>query len=65
VVERLFRAVAILKAEIQREADIAALVYSGVDPHLVGLDYGIEVGPYSGRSNVQFLLLREGLEATD
>lgn len=56
---------AILKAETRGEADIAALVYSGVDPHLVGLDYGIQVGPHSGHSNVRFLLLRQGFEVED
>ena len=56
---------AILKAEVQGEADIAASVYSGVDPRLVGLDYGIQVGSCSGRSNVRFLLRREGLEVGD
>lgn len=53
---------AIMKAEIRGETDIAALVYSGVDPHLVGLDYDIEVGPHSGRSNVRFVLHRHNLE---
>ncbi len=53
---------AILKAETKGEADIAALVYSGVDPRLVGLDYGIQVGPQSGHSNVRFLLLRQGID---
>jgi 2-isopropylmalate synthase len=55
----------ILKAELRGETDIAALVYSGVDPHLVGLDYGIQVGPHSGQSNVKFLLHRQGIEAND
>lgn len=56
---------AIMKAEIRAETDIAALVYSSVNPHLVGLDYGIEVGPHSGRSNVRFILRRKGLELKD
>jgi 2-isopropylmalate synthase len=55
----------ILKAEMRGEIDIAGLVYSGVDPHLVGLDYGIQVGPYSGQSNVKFLLHRQGIESTE
>lgn len=54
----------ILKAEQQGESEIAALVYSGVNPHLVGLDYGIQVGPHSGQSNVNFLLKRQGVETT-
>ncbi|MCV3213716.1 LeuA family protein [Plectonema radiosum NIES-515] len=56
---------AILKAESRGELDIAALVYCGVDPRLVGLDYGIRVGPYSGRSNVAFILARQGLQVTE
>ena len=55
----------ILKAEMRGETDIAALVYSGVDPNLVGLDYGIQVGPHSGQSNVKFLLYRQGIESTE
>jgi 2-isopropylmalate synthase len=55
----------ILKAEMRGETDIAALVYSGVNPNLVGLDYGIQVGPHSGLSNVKFLLYRQGIESTE
>jgi 2-isopropylmalate synthase len=55
----------ILKAELRGETDIAAIVYSGVDPHVVGLDYGIQVGPHSGQSNVKFLLHRQGIEAPE
>ncbi|MFM9158187.1 MAG: hypothetical protein ACKOPK_09795, partial [Dolichospermum sp.] len=40
-------------------------VYSAVDPGLIGLDYGIQVGPYSGRANVRFLLYRKGIEVSD
>ena len=56
---------AIMKAEFRGETDIAALVYSCVNPHLVGLDYEIEVGPHSGRSNVRFVLQRQDLEVED
>ena len=56
---------AILKAEHQHNKDIAACVYSAVDPGLIGLDYGIQVGPYSGRANVRFLLYRKGIEVPD
>lgn len=55
----------IFKAEQLGELEIAAQVYSGVDPHLVGLDYGIQVGPHSGHSNVKFLLSRKGMEAAE
>jgi 2-isopropylmalate synthase len=56
---------AILKAEIRGEPHIAALVYSPIDPHWVGLDYEIYVGPSSGRSNVQLLLHRKGLNVEE
>ena len=56
---------AILKAELQDNKDIAACVYSAVDPSLIGLDYGIQVGPHSGRANVKFLLGRKGIEVPD
>lgn len=50
---------AIMKAEIRGETNIAALVYSAIEPHLVGLDYDIVVGPQSGQSNVRFVLYRK------
>ena len=56
---------AILKAEEQGEKEIAALVYSGVNPNIVGLDYGIQVGPHSGQSNVRFILNRLGIHASN
>ncbi|HEY9673053.1 MAG TPA: LeuA family protein [Waterburya sp.] len=56
---------AILKAEIRGEPHIAALVYSSIAPYWVGLDYGVQVGPSSGRSNVQFLLHRKGLRVEE
>ncbi len=56
---------AILKAELQQCEEIAACVYSAFNPSLIGLDYGIEVGPYSGRSNVRFVLHRQGIEVAD
>lgn len=55
----------IFKAEQLGETEIAAQVYSGVNPHLVGLDYGIQVGPHSGHSNVKFVLSRQGVETTE
>jgi acyl-CoA synthetase (AMP-forming)/AMP-acid ligase II/isopropylmalate/homocitrate/citramalate synthase len=58
-------AAAICKAELKGEPRAAALVYSGVDPKLLGRDYTILVGPDSGRYNVRFVLGRHGLEADD
>lgn len=54
----------ILKAQQQGDSEVAALVYSGVDPQMVGLDYGIQVGPHSGQSNVRFILERLEIDAT-
>lgn len=56
---------AIFKAEMKGEFEIASLVYSGVDPQMVGLDYGIQVGPHSGQANVRFLVNRYKLEVND
>jgi len=56
---------AIYKAELRGEPQMAALVYSAVDPRMLGLDYSILVGPDSGRNNVRFILRRNGLEAHD
>ncbi len=58
-------AAAIYKSDLEGETEIAGLVYAGVDPRMVGLDYDIRVGPDSGRSNVRFVLQRQGIEADD
>jgi len=58
-------AAAIYKSDLEGETEVAGLVYAGVDPRMVGLDYDIRVGPDSGRSNVRFVLQRQGIEADD
>jgi 2-isopropylmalate synthase len=51
-------AAAIIKAYRKNDPDLADAVYSGVPAHLFGLDQVIEIGPMSGKSNVQFWLER-------
>jgi 2-isopropylmalate synthase len=51
-------AAAIIKAYRRNDPELADAVYSGVPAHLFGLDQVIEIGPMSGKSNVQFWLER-------
>jgi 2-isopropylmalate synthase len=51
-------AAAIIKAYRKNDPELADAVYSGVPAHLFGLDQVIEIGPMSGKSNVQFWLER-------
>ncbi len=44
---------------------LANSIYSGVPSHYFGMEQVIEVGPMSGKSNVQFWLERHGIPATD
>src|SRR5258708_31156733 len=56
---------AIIKAYHKKDAALADAVYSGVPSHLFGLDQIIEIGPMSGKSNVQFWLERHKIPADD
>jgi 2-isopropylmalate synthase len=58
-------AAAIIKALRTGNRDLADAVYSGVPAHLFGLEQIVEVGPMSGKSNVQFWLSRNNIPATD
>ena len=58
-------AAAIVKAYKKNDRELANSIYSGVPSHLFGLDQVIEIGPLSGKSNVQFWLDRHGIAATD
>jgi isopropylmalate/homocitrate/citramalate synthase len=58
-------AAAIIKAFKKADAMLANTVYSGVPAHLFGLEQIIEIGPLSGRSNVQYWLERHHIPATD
>src|SRR6201997_5101284 len=51
-------AAAIIKAFKKSDPMLANTVYSGVPSHLFGLEQVIEIGPLSGRSNVQYWLER-------
>ena len=55
-------AAAIIKARAKGEDWLADLVYSGVPASLVGRRQEIEIGPMSGRSNVEYWLRFRGIE---
>jgi 2-isopropylmalate synthase len=58
-------AAAVVKAYRKNDVELADAVYSGVPSHVFGLEQIIDIGPMSGRSNVQFWLERRGIPATD
>ncbi len=59
-------AAAIVKAITKSEDNwLADYIYSGVPAHTVGLEQIIEVGPVSGRANVEFWLAKRGIPVTE
>ena len=58
-------AAAVIKAYKKKDVELANTVYSGVPAHVFGLEQVIDVGPMSGKSNVQFWLERRGYPASD
>lgn len=58
-------AAALIKAYKKKDVELANTVYSGVPSHVFGMEQIIDVGPMSGKSNVQFWLERRGYPATD
>jgi len=58
-------AAAVIKAYRKGDAWLADRVYSGVPAGWFGLEQKIKVGPMSGRSNVAWVLEKQGLEPTD
>jgi 2-isopropylmalate synthase len=58
-------AAAVIKAYRKNDVMLANSIYSGVPSHFFGMEQVIEVGPMSGKSNVQFWLERHGIEAND
>jgi 2-isopropylmalate synthase len=58
-------AAAVIKAYKKKDVELANAVYSGVPSHVFGLKQIIDVGPMSGKSNVQFWLEHRGYPATD
>ena len=58
-------AAAVIKAYKKKDIELANTVYSGVPSHVFGLEQVIDVGPMSGKSNVQFWLEHRGYTATE
>jgi isopropylmalate/homocitrate/citramalate synthase len=58
-------AAAVIKAIRKNDVMLANSIYSGVPSHYFGMEQVIEVGPMSGKSNVQFWLERHQIQPTD
>ncbi len=58
-------AAAVIKAYKKNNVELMNSVYSGVPSHLFGLTQTIDVGPMSGKSNVQFWLEQHGIVPTE
>lgn len=58
-------AAAVIKAESKGEHDLADRVYSAVPARVFGRRQTIEIGHYSGKSNVVYWLREHGYEASD
>ena len=57
-------AAAIIKAEKKGDAWLADRIYSGVPAGMFGKEQEIEIGHYSGESNVVYWLRKRGYEPT-
>jgi len=58
-------AAAVIKAEAKGDLELADRVYSSVPARMFGRRQEIEIGHYSGKSNVLHWLRAHGIEATD
>ena len=58
-------AAAVIKAYRKKDEMLANSIYSGVPSHYFGMEQVIEVGPMSGKSNVQFWLEHRGIAANE
>lgn len=58
-------AAAVIKALKKGDVELANLVYSGVPSHWFGLEQRIEVGPMSGRANVEHWIEKHGYSADE
>lgn len=58
-------AAAIIKAEKKGDAWLADRIYSGVPAGMFGKEQRIEIGHYSGASNVVYWLQKRGIEPTE
>ena len=58
-------AAAVIKAYRKNDIELANAVYSGVPSHFFGLEQIIDIGPMSGKSNVQYWLEHRGLAVSE
>ena len=58
-------AAAVVKAWKKGDRDLMDAVYSSIPASMVGREQQIDVGPMSGRSNVEFWLQRHGIPCSD
>jgi isopropylmalate/homocitrate/citramalate synthase len=58
-------AAAVIKAYKKKDVELANQVYSGVPSHWFGLAQKIEIGPWSGKSNVIYWLEERGIPPTE
>jgi len=58
-------AAAVIKAYRKKDVMLANSIYSGVPSHYFGMEQVIEIGPMSGKSNVQYWLEKHGIPVTD
>ena len=58
-------AAAVIKAYRKKDDMLANSIYSGVPSHFFGMEQIIEVGPMSGKSNVQYWLEKHQIPPTD
>jgi 2-isopropylmalate synthase len=58
-------AAAVIKAWRKNDLELVNTVYSGVPSHYFGMEQVIDIGPMSGRSNVQFWLERRGIPTSE
>jgi len=58
-------AAAVIKAYRKKDEMLANSIYSGVPSHFFGMQQIIEIGPMSGKSNVQYWLEKHEIPVTD
>ncbi len=58
-------AAAVIKALKKGDIELANLVYSGVPSHWFGLEQRIEIGPMSGRANIEYWIESHGYSADE
>jgi 2-isopropylmalate synthase len=58
-------AAAVIKAYKKNDIELANTVYSGVPSHVFGLEQVIDIGPMSGKSNINYWLERRRIPSSD